>query len=102
MSTAIEYAEMLESGRIPDELSLLQTLGSEIKSNPEKYKELRTSLLNANSESERISLLKGFAVSESQMRRMYTSGANDNQVRNPLIIPIIIIATLIGCPGSLH
>ncbi len=106
MSNAKEYAEALESGSIPRELLSLQILGSEMKNNPEKYNALRNSLLTAKSDEERVLLLEGFTISESQLRRMSilssSTGTTNNDARLHPILVTIIITTIIGCPGTLH
>ena len=100
MSSDIQkIGSALESGTLPAELDSLRTLGASIKENPEKYRALRQALLAAQSDSEQIALLKGFAISEDKLR---TLQANNFGVNALGTITITITITITTWPRTAH
>ena len=96
---AKKYAEELESGSIPEELAALRSIGTALKSNPEKYKELRTALLSASNDTERMSVLNGFMICEDQLRTLSFGSATPQAIG---ITTTIIIITIVTWPGTAH
>lgn len=88
MSTKIQdIGSELESGRIPNELNILRTLGHDLKENPQKYIELRNAIVNSNSDEDKIKLLKQFVITEEKLRSMVV----DNKEVEPQWITITTI-----------
>lgn len=93
IKTIKSVGETLESGVIPAELSVLKSLGNLIKSDPEKYKALREEILGAQTDLERINILREFVISEDQLRKMITGYQRTEMVHTIAITITIIIAT---------
>jgi len=68
---------------------LAEELVSEIRSNPEKYAELRQSVLEAQSDDERANLLIDFATDEDTLRRLVPDG--DSKVAHPTITTTTVL-----------
>lgn len=89
----------LEKGLIPQELSYIKEFGKQLKLNPQKYKDLRETLSRCGNDTDRLYVLKGFAVSEDAIRKLIPQG-NDPYALGTVTITITIITTL--TPGTAH
>lgn len=75
-----EIGSSLENGVIPKELSALKDLGTMIKNDPKKYAELRESILNAETDEERVSALNGFVHSEKELKKLSNGGGDESKL----------------------
>lgn len=91
-----EIAKQLSEGKIPETLDYMRSLGESLKNNPEKYVKLRAALISAKEDKEKFDLLRGFAISDDEIRRIVpVDGTN---ALHTVIVTTIIITTM--TPGT--
>tara|TARA_B110000881_G_C18293764_1_gene373516 strand:+ start:182 stop:502 length:321 start_codon:yes stop_codon:yes gene_type:complete len=89
-------AKQLSEGKIPENLKFMRDLGEALKNNPKKYEELRNALITSKDDKEKFDLLRGFAISDDEIRRIVPINGENGL----LWTTIIIITTL--TPGTAH
>jgi len=97
--TIKKTASSLEEGKIPDQLSFLKNFGKELRENPKKYQELRKAVLEADTDNEKIAIMKGFAISEEGLRKLVPTELNQPMIGT---ITITITITITLTPGTAH
>lgn len=97
MSEKIEnVGKQLSEGKIPEKLKFMRSLGESLKNNPKKYEELREALKKAKEDKEKFDLLRGFAISDDDIRRIIP--VDGTEALGTVIVTTIIITTM--TPGT--
>ena len=93
-----DIGSQLADGKIPEKLKYIKSFGEDLKKNPQKYSDLRKVLINAKDDAEKMNLLKGFVISEDEIRKI--TPLDGTESLHTIIVTTIIITTM--TPGTAH